>query len=55
MQAGQSAFFLQAWGGKNKKKAGRVLMGRTCDEIPVYKTISPQALLPSGCRDNQNS
>jgi len=29
------AFFFKQWGGKNKKKAGRVLNGRTYDEMPV--------------------
>jgi len=28
------AFFFKQWGGKNKKKAGRVLEGRTWDEMP---------------------
>jgi protein gp37 len=29
------AFFFKQWGGKNKKKAGRVLDGRTWDEMPA--------------------
>jgi protein gp37 len=28
------AFFFKQWGGKNKKQAGRVLNGRTWDEMP---------------------
>ncbi len=28
------AFFFKQWGGKNKKKTGRQLMGRTYDEMP---------------------
>jgi protein gp37 len=28
------AFFFKQWGGKNKKKAGRTLDGRTWDEMP---------------------
>ncbi len=28
-------FFFKQWGGKNKRKAGRVLESRTWDEIPV--------------------
>ena len=28
------AFFFKQWGGKNKKKAGRTLNGRTYDEMP---------------------
>jgi len=27
-------FFFKQWGGKNKKKAGRLLNGRTWDELP---------------------
>ncbi len=29
------AFFFKQWGGKNKKRAGRVLDGRTWDELPA--------------------
>ncbi|MBO9562145.1 MAG: phage Gp37/Gp68 family protein [Niastella sp.] len=29
-------FFFKQWGGTNKKKAGRLLNGRTFDEMPVY-------------------
>jgi protein gp37 len=28
-------FFFKQWGGTNKKKTGRVLEGRTWDEMPV--------------------
>ena len=28
-------FFFKQWGGVNKKRAGRILEGRTWDEIPV--------------------
>jgi protein gp37 len=28
-------FFFKQWGGVNKKKTGRILEGRTWDEIPV--------------------
>ncbi len=28
-------FFFKQWGGKNKKKAGRLLQGKTWDEVPV--------------------
>ncbi len=27
-------FFFKQWGGKNKKQAGRILDGRTWDEMP---------------------
>jgi protein gp37 len=30
-----SAFFFKQWGGKNKKAAGRILNGRTYDEMPA--------------------
>lgn len=30
------AFFFKQWGGVNKKKTGRVLGGRTYDEMPIY-------------------
>jgi protein gp37 len=29
-------FFFKQWGGKNKKKAGRLLEGRTWDELPPF-------------------
>lgn len=31
------AFFFKQWGGKNKKKAGRILEGKTWDEMPLVK------------------
>lgn len=37
LEAG-TAFFFKQWGGVNKKKAGRILKGRTYDEMPVYMT-----------------
>lgn len=33
--AAKVPFFFKQWGGKNKKKAGRELNGRTWDEMPV--------------------
>lgn len=33
-RASKSAFFFKQWGGTNKKKAGRLLNGRTYDEMP---------------------
>jgi protein gp37 len=30
------AFFFKQWGGRNKKAAGRVLNGRTYDEMPAH-------------------
>lgn len=32
-----SAFFFKQWGGKNKKKSGRILEGKTWDEMPAFK------------------
>jgi len=32
-------FFFKQWGGVNKKKTGRLLEGRTYDEMPVAKAI----------------
>ena len=29
------AFFFKQWGGKNKKKTGRLLNGKTYDEMPI--------------------
>jgi protein gp37 len=31
------AFFFKQWGGVHKKKAGRLLEGRTWDEVPVSR------------------
>lgn len=33
-QNAKVAFFFKQWGGKNKKKAGRILEGKTYDEMP---------------------
>lgn len=33
------AFFFKQWGGTNKKKAGRLLNGRTYDEMPSIKVL----------------
>jgi protein gp37 len=35
-KAAKVPFFFKQWGGKNKKKAGRKLEGRTYDEFPNY-------------------
>ena len=34
-------FFFKQWGGRNKKVAGRVLDGRTWDEMPVVPSLVP--------------
>ncbi len=33
------AFFFKQWGGKNKKRSGRVLGGRTYDEMPLNSLV----------------
>jgi protein gp37 len=33
--AAEVPFFFKQWGGRNKKAAGRVLQGRTWDEMPA--------------------
>ncbi len=35
-------FFFKQWGGTNKKKSGRILEGRTWDEMPVIFPHGPQ-------------
>jgi protein gp37 len=40
-------FFFKQWGGVNKKKAGRVLEGRTWDEMP-FQNGAPPSLVPLG-------
>ncbi len=37
--AAEVPFFFKQWGGLNKKKAGRVLDGRTWDDMPVVAGI----------------
>jgi protein gp37 len=38
-------FFFKQWGGKNKKKAGRLLEGRTWDEMPPSTEPRPRRAL----------
>jgi protein gp37 len=38
-------FFFKQWGGVNKKRAGRLLEGRTWDEMPVAAVARPNVLL----------
>jgi protein gp37 len=33
------AFFFKQWGGTNKKRAGRILQGRTWDELPRLAAV----------------
>jgi protein gp37 len=39
-RAQEVAFFFKQWGGKNKKKTGRLLGGQTYDEMPVKRIAS---------------
>ena len=39
-------FFFKQWGGKNKKRAGRLLEGRTWDEMPKTREPSHGATVP---------
>jgi protein gp37 len=39
-------FFFKQWGGRNKKKAGRELEGRTWDEMPAAPALVAPQLLP---------
>ena len=32
-------FFFKQWGGTNKKKAGRILEGKTWDEMPTVEQL----------------
>jgi protein gp37 len=38
-RASGTAFFFKQWGGKNKKKAGRILRGQTFDEMPQAQSF----------------
>ncbi len=40
----RTAFFFKQWGGRNKKAAGRLLNGRTYDEMPRRHTSSGSPL-----------
>jgi protein gp37 len=47
-QRARVPFFFKQWGGRNKKRAGRLLEGRTWDEMPescpadVHRTLAPR-------------
>ncbi len=43
-------FFFKQWGGFNKKKAGRILEGRTWDEMPELTPPPPAPRVPRGAR-----
>jgi len=41
-QTANVPFFFKQWGGTNKKKAGRLLEGRTWDETPITVNNIPR-------------
>jgi protein gp37 len=41
-QAAGVAFFFKQWGGVNKKKTGRLLEGRSYDEMPAAPDFPPR-------------
>jgi len=50
-RSAEVSFFFKQWGGVNKKKTGRILEGRTWDEMPILRvsqlgttTVLPTAL-----------
>jgi protein gp37 len=44
------AFFFKQWGGKDKRKAGRVLEGRTYDAMPETPPLPPVMRSPRAAR-----
>ena len=36
----RAGFFFKQWGGKNKKKTGRILDGQTWDQTPEHSYCS---------------
>jgi protein gp37 len=46
------AFFFKQWGGKNKKKAGRVLDGKTYSEMPETASVVPVARVARTARSS---
>jgi protein gp37 len=40
-RAADVAFFFKQWGGRNKKKTGRILEGRTWDDMPERGATFP--------------
>lgn len=47
----RTAFFFKQWGGINKRKAGRLLDGRTWDGIPAMRIVHPPAGLRTRGRE----
>jgi protein gp37 len=48
-------FFFKQWGGYNRKRAGRILLGRTWDEMPVQISLRelPRVNTASDCSQFQ--
>jgi len=42
-QVSNVKFFFKQWGGTNKKKTGRILNGRTYDEMPSIEQLEEAA------------
>lgn len=42
-KSAEVAFFFKQWGGKNKKASGRLLNGRTYDEMPIQAEVGKGA------------
>lgn len=40
-------FFFKQWGGINKKKSGRILDGKTWDEMPFFDTFTDSSVYPA--------
>jgi protein gp37 len=47
-QKAKTPFFFKQWGGRNKKKTGRELEGRTWDEMPVALAQNDQQVVIAG-------
>ena len=47
-------FFFKQWGGFNKKKTGRILDGRTWDEMPDRNLQNKKNLATKGVKTNKN-
>lgn len=45
-QKAEVPFFFKQWGGTNKKKAGRLLDGRTHDQMPTVRRYSLRQATP---------
>ena len=44
-QEAKVPFFFKQWGGKNKKKAGRILQGKEYDQMPIFNPNNQKSLI----------